>query len=168
MTTKDLYIGIDPDTDRSGVAVWDARQKMLVLKTLTFVQLFELLNDNQDRIILVRIEAGWLNRKSNWHHRYGQTKTEGEAIARKVGMNQATGIHLCQFCVYFGLLYEEVRPTAHKLNAKMFRAITKYEGRTNQEQRDAAMLIFPLMNKHADDADFTDFHRLKDEQDGQN
>jgi hypothetical protein len=48
--------------------------------------------------------------------------------------------------VYLEILYEEIRPTASKVNAKHFKSITGFDKRTNQEQRDAAMLIHSLMN----------------------
>jgi hypothetical protein len=141
---KDIYIGIDPDIERSGVAILDAHNKMLVLKNLTFWQLYDFLHNNSERILVVRIEAGWLNHKSNWHTCSGQSKTAGEKIARNVGMNHATGILICQMCVFLEILYEEVRPTSHKVDAKLFKSITKYEDKTNQEQRDAAMLVFGI------------------------
>jgi hypothetical protein len=142
-----LYIGIDPDIDRNGVAIWESENGILVLRNLTFWQLYDLLNGSRDRIRVVRIEAGWLNTKSNWHGRSGQTKAEGEAIARNVGQNHAVGMLVCQMCVYLEILYEEVQPKSHKVNAALFRAMTKYEGRTNQEQRDAAMLLSDLIIK---------------------
>ena len=76
-----LYIGIDPDLDKSGIAVWESQNEILTLKNLSFWQLFDLLSTNRDRIVVVRIEAGWLNFKSNWHNRYRQTKEAGEAIS---------------------------------------------------------------------------------------
>jgi hypothetical protein len=141
-----LYIGVDPDLARSGVAIWDSKYKILTLKTLSFWQLFDLLSEHRDRIILVKVEAGWLNLKSNWHSRYGQTKAAGESIAKNVGENHATGKLICQMCVYLELHYNEVRPRNHKLNAKIFRAIAKYKRRTNQEERDAGALLFEFMN----------------------
>jgi hypothetical protein len=141
---KNLFIGIDPDMKSNGVAIWDANNKMLVLKNMTFFQLYEFMNENRERVRLVRIEAGWLNHKSNWHICSGQSKAAGEAIARNVGMNHATGIHICEMCVFLELYYEELRPTEQKKDAKEFKAITKYEGRTNQEQRDAAMLVYGI------------------------
>jgi hypothetical protein len=140
--TKTLYIGIDPDLDRSGVAIWEKNNKILVLKNLSFWQLFDLLKENRDKILIVRIEAGWLNEKSNWHNRYGQSKTAGEAIARNVGENHAVGKLISQMCIYLELNYETVRPTMHKTDKHLFRTLTGYAGNTNQETRDAAALLF--------------------------
>jgi hypothetical protein len=147
-TPKDLYIGIDPDLDRSGVAIWAGNDRELVLKNLTFWQLCDFLREHKERIVVVRVEAGWLNLKSNFHNRYGQTKRMGEAIARNVGENHAVGKLICQMCIYLELLYEEVQPKAHKTDKQLFRAITGYGGRTNQETRDATMLIYQFIESN--------------------
>jgi hypothetical protein len=143
--TKNLYIGIDPDIDKSGIAIWENDNKILVLKNLSFFQIFDLLNENKDRIAIVRIECGWLNHKSNWHNRREQTKTAGERISKNVGENHAVAKLLCQMCVFHQILHEEIRPTAHKLDKKLFKQITGYSGRTNQETRDAGMLLIDLI-----------------------
>ncbi|MDR1122042.1 MAG: hypothetical protein LBM08_14145 [Dysgonamonadaceae bacterium] len=141
---KDLIIGIDPDLERSGVAIWIASGKIFDLRNLSFWQLFDFMRAHADRIRVVRVEAGWLNKKSNFHSRAGQTKTEGEAIARNVGENHAIAKIICQMCVYLQLQYEEVQQKAHKLDRDTFRVITGYKGRTNQETRDAAMLVYGM------------------------
>jgi hypothetical protein len=146
MNGSELYIGIDPDLDRNGVAIWESQNGILTLKNLSFWQLYDLLSTNRDRIVVVRIEAGWLNFKSNWHNRYRQTKEAGEAISRNVGENHAVGKLISQMCTYLEILHEEVRPTASKVDAKLFKSITGFNKSTNQEQRDAAMLIHSLMN----------------------
>lgn len=40
--------------------------------------------------------------------------------------------------------FVEVKPTRSKVNAEFFKQITKIDKRTNQEQRDAYMLIHGL------------------------
>ena len=39
-----------------------------------------------------------------------------------------------------------VRPRSRKLSADVFRRLTRYQGRTSQHARDAAMLVFGLKN----------------------
>lgn len=78
----DLIIGIDPDLEKSGVAVLG---RSLELKNLTFAETVELFRTHQDEIKKVVIEAGWLNKKSNF--RFGHSKTAGEKIAKNVGEN---------------------------------------------------------------------------------
>lgn len=140
MTTVEnqIIIGIDPDLEKSGVAILGQE---LQLKNLTFPETVELLRDFQDEIKKVVIEAGWLNKKSNFHGRHGQSKAKGESIARNVGENHATGKLLVEMAKSLGLAVVEVKPTRTKLKAEDFNRITGWQGRTNQEQRDAAMLI---------------------------
>lgn len=134
-----LIIGIDPDLEKSGVAILG---QSLELKNLTFSETVNLFRSQQDQIKKVVIEAGWLNKKSNF--RYGHSKNAGEKIAKNVGENHATGKLLAEMAKECGLAVVLVRPTRTKLNAEQFNCITGWQGRTNQEQRDAALLIFGM------------------------
>lgn len=44
-------------------------------------------------------------------------------------------------CEYLGLTYYKVRPTRRKLNSEQFKKLTNITQRTNQEMRDAYLLI---------------------------
>lgn len=136
-----MIIGIDPDLEKSGVAVIDGS---LQLFNLTFPELMELFSENKDKIKKVVIEAGWLNKKSNFHARYGQSKNAGERIAKNVGENHATGKLIAQMAEYYGFKVLLVRPTCKKLNAEEFNRLTGWTGRSNQETRDASLLIFGM------------------------
>lgn len=138
---NNLIIGIDPDLEKSGVAILD---DSLELKNLTFSETVDLFRSQQNRIKKVVIEAGWLNKKSNVHGCYGQSKIVGERIAKNVGENHATGKLLVEMAKSLNLNVVEVRPTRTKKNSEEFNRITGWVGRSNQEQRDAAMLIFGM------------------------
>lgn len=138
---SNLIIGIDPDLEKSGVAILS---HALELKNLTFPETVDLFRSQQDQIKKVLIEAGWLNKKSNVHGRYGQSKSAGERIAKNVGENHATGKLLVEMAKSLNLNVVEVRPTRKKKNSEEFNRITGWVGRSNQEQRDAAMLIFGM------------------------
>ncbi|MDC5072901.1 hypothetical protein [Acinetobacter baumannii] len=140
-----IIIGIDPDLEKSGVAV--LKDGSLRLDNMRFYDLTQYLEVNKGQIKKVVIEAGWQNKKSNFHSFYGQTKSAGEAIARKVGENHATGILLAEIAQALGLAVLLVKPTKSKLNAEQFNKITGWQGRTNQEQRDAGMLIWGMQGK---------------------
>lgn len=91
------------------------------------------------------IEAGWLNKKSNLHGRYGQSKRAGERIAKNVGeRNHAAGKLLVEMAKSLNLSVVEVRPIRKKKNSEEFNRITGWVGRSNQEQRDAEILIFGM------------------------
>ncbi|MCU4491492.1 hypothetical protein KTI63_03300 [Acinetobacter guillouiae] len=137
---KPLIIGIDPDLEKSGVAVLG---QSFELKNLTFAETVELFRSHQDQIKKVVIEAGWQNKKANF--RGGHSKRVSEQISRRVGLNHATGILLVEMAESLGLAVVLVRPTKTKKNSEEFNRITGWQGRTNQEQRDAGMLIWGMV-----------------------
>ncbi|MFX5627636.1 hypothetical protein ABTD72_05150 [Acinetobacter baumannii] len=139
-----IIIGIDPDLEKSGVAILG---NDLQLKNLTFPETVELFRNEQDSIKKVVIEAGWKNKKANFRVGGGHSRQVNEQIARRVGMNHATGILLAEIAQALGLAVLLVKPTKSKLNADEFNKITGWQGRTNQEQRDAGMLIWGMSRK---------------------
>ncbi len=139
---KPLIVGIDPDLEKSGVAV--LKDSSLRLGNMRFYDLTQYFEVNKDQIKKVVIEAGWLNKKSNLHSRYGQSKRAGERIAKNVGENHATGKLLVEMAESLGLTVVLVKPTKSKKNSEEFNRITGWQGKTNQEQRDAGMLIWGM------------------------
>lgn len=137
-----MIIGIDPDLTKSGVAILSPS---LELKNLTFAEIVNLFSSQQENIKKVVIEAGWLNKKANMHGAPKQRKSVGEQIARRVGLNHATGMHLADMAESLGLKVVLIRPTRSKKNAEDFKRITGWTGRSNQETRDAAMLVWGMM-----------------------
>jgi hypothetical protein len=136
-----IYIGIDPDVTKNGVAIWYPKTKKLELENLKFFDVFELIKSLKIRNqITVIIDAGWLN-KSNFHV-IGTNKNVNGKIGERVGANHETGRKLAEMCVYLGVEHELHRPTKSKVNKELFEQITGYTQRTNQENRDAGMLIF--------------------------
>lgn len=136
-----VIIGIDPDLEKSGVAVLSG-QIHLRLMNLNFVELKNLFEQNLPLIKKAVVEAGWLNEKSNFHTHPKQSKAAGERIAKNVGENHATGKLIVQLIESMGVPVVLIKPTRTKLNAVDFNRITGWTGRSNQEQRDAAMLIW--------------------------
>lgn len=139
-----VVVGIDPDTEKSGYAEYDINQKKLVdVRSYSFFDIYEILESSREVIQIVRIEAGWLNEKANWHGRHGQTKVAGERIAKNVGANHETGRKLVEMCRYLDIPHEIVKPLGTKaIDAGMFKKITGWTERTNQDNRDAAMLCY--------------------------
>lgn len=141
-----VFIGIDPDVEKNGVAF--KQGEVIELSNLTFFQLFDYLKfakskKTEDQEVLIIIEGGWLN-KGNWH-----TKKKGSAalnakIGSHTGANHETGRKIVEMVEYLELPYKVTRPSKSKIKANVFHKITGVIGRTNQEQRDAFMLIFGL------------------------
>lgn len=136
-----MLIGIDPDVDKSGVAIMESGK--LTLKNLTMFELFDELTfiKSLDVNVKIYIEAGWLN-KTNWHTSGKMNIATVAQIGARTGANHETGRKIAEMCEYLKIDYELVRPTQSKVKAIFFKQLTKYQGRTNQEQRDAAMLIW--------------------------
>lgn len=140
----DYFIGIDPDIKDSGFALYNLKERKLELVTnYSFFDLLKKFNELKDKISLVRIEAGWINKKSNFHNRPGQSKEAGEKIASNVGANAEIGRKIAEMCDSLNIPYDLVKPLGTKnIDSKLFKRITGYTKRTNQDSRDAAMLVW--------------------------
>lgn len=154
----DTVIGIDPDCDRSGVAVLDMGTMEMQVHAMTFPELVQYLTclaaDGLDGMrILVVVEASWMT-ETNWHGRRG----DGYRVAAKkgysVGRNHETGRKISEMAQAYGLAVDERRPLRKCWKGKDGK-ITHGElvslldgsgvrhglgGRSNQEERDAALL----------------------------
>lgn len=138
-----LYIGIDPDVDKSGVAM--ILNGHIELHNMRFFELFEYLknikhNRTDYDIMEVYVEAGWLN-KSNWHKVRG-TAAINAKIGERTGANFETGKKILEMLEYLNIKHYAVRPSSTKMGSRILNKITGVRGRTNQEQRDALMLIY--------------------------
>lgn len=143
------YIGIDPDTDKSGVACIEAATgRILNLYNLSFFQLLDYLQEiymnncekEKEEIMLVVIEASWLL-NGQW---YPGTTPIVAKIARAVGANHQVGRLLAEYCSREGIPFELSIPKkgrGEKINASDFAKKSLWTKRTNEEQRDAAMLV---------------------------
>jgi hypothetical protein len=102
-----IIVGIDPDTVRSGICIY--RDHELSAEALPFPQLLEKLYllATLPGDVLVVVEAGWLNDKSNFHGKHGSS---AERIAKNVGSNHQTGRHIVEMAKYFGLEVIEQKP----------------------------------------------------------
>jgi len=131
-------IGIDPDVDKNGVAIKNGDD--ISLYNLTFFELFDKLKDLDKKNVRVYIECGFLN-KSNWHKVGKGSAALNAKIGNNTGRNHEVARKIVEMCKYLNLDYKEVKPTSRKIDAKQLKALTGISKRTNQEQRDALMLI---------------------------
>ena len=145
---KDYYnlvIGIDPDTDKSGVATYSALNGLDLrnydfINLLAFLKFFKSLDSNVYKV-LIRLEAGHLI-KSTWHK-------GGNAMAKKVGANHEIGRQIEKACIYYGLDYELVVPFGgSNIDHKTFNKITGMDFKsTNPETRVAGLLAYNYFKK---------------------
>lgn len=152
---RDIYIGIDPDNDKSGVGIVYKHSKQVKAEKLTFWKLFQFLNsvkaEYEEEQVKVIIEAGWLV-KSNWHilGHYMST-AKAAAMGRSVGLNHQTGILIHEMCKGMGLPVV-LQPPLHKCWKGKDGKISQEElqmvvgnnklPRMNQDQRDALLLAW--------------------------
>lgn len=153
----DIYIGIDPDVEKSGVAELDAYSHTFKkLKAMTFPELLDYLAANHfdcaSSIVtpryLVVIEAGWLN-KAHWHLTPRDTRAIAAAKGNAAGRNHEVGRKIAECCEAWGYPYKLVKPLRKcwrgkdgKITHEELAYFTHIEGRTNQEVRDAALLAW--------------------------
>lgn len=146
-------IGIDPDTVKSGVATLNANTREFdMIATLAFAELVEYVRLKSDSLIrqgetlVVVVEAGWLNAKSNFH---GQTGFRAQRIAKNVGANHQTGKHIVDMCKWYGVKTELQKPLNKgwngangKITHEELTYFANITGRTSQDGRDAALIAW--------------------------
>jgi hypothetical protein len=155
----ECIIGIDPDCEKSGLAVYlPATNKMLTC-CLPFCDLIDQVLgwvENYDTTVVV--EAGWKN-KSNWHLD-NCNKRQAAAIGNAVGRNHETGRKIIELRRHYGVDVYEQQPYVKTWRGKD-RKITHEEiiqlldnngveyffKRTNPEVRDAILLALLQANK---------------------
>lgn len=150
----DLVIGIDPDVDKNGVALLNCNNKLIAVSSLTFPALLDFIlyqkrqAETLGQTLIVAIEAGWLN-KSNWHLQRHDTKAVAVAKGVRQGRNEQVSRIIGQMCERYDVRYEFIKPLKkcwHGENGKITHEELAYfagiGNRTNQEERDAALIAW--------------------------
>lgn len=145
-----LIIGIDPDVTKSGVAILRPG-KGIELTTLSFFELRDFLTSEKGNIYIVKVEAGHKVTIANFHG--SKNSRTAAAIGRNVGANNEVGKKIVEMCEHYGLPVKEVKPfkkvwngTKRKISHRELQLQFKIRGiplptkRTNQEERDAALI----------------------------
>lgn len=145
-----MKIGIDPDSSKSGVAIKTG--KTIKGFTMAFFELYNFLNAHKGEIEIIKIEAGWLNKKSNF--RAMKSMAIAEKVAKNVGANHETGKKIVEMCEFLQIPYKTVMPLRKiwkgankKITHIELMQLVKYQNinlinkQTNQEVRDATLLI---------------------------
>ena len=144
-------IAIDPDTEKSGVALLDLKHREAEASAMPFPELIDMLRDVSQWTspCKVIVEGGWLVSKSNYHYAKGRG---GERIAKNVGANHETGRKIVEMLAYWGIEHEVIHPlkkcwkgrdgkiTLAELNSLLRGMGIKEMGRCNQDVRDAVLI----------------------------
>lgn len=141
--SKTVAIGIDPDVDKSGVALKAKTQvNLLNLKFFDLMDFFnQVIEEHGLKEIIVYVECGYLNR-GNWHKVLNGSSALNSKIGGYVQENHRVAKKIVEMCEHLGIDHVKIKPKSKKLNAKEFSQVTQINQRTNQEQRDAYMLIY--------------------------
>lgn len=151
------YIGIDPDLTNTGIAIWDSEEKKIQkYYSNSFWGLVKDILAGENKNITYVIEAGYLNKKSNYHinHHTRDNVFVRETIAKKVGENHAVAKILVELFNEYKLTFIERKPL-HKQGMKregswtvngrtLFKKITGIESKINDDCRDAVLLVLNL------------------------
>ena len=151
-------IGIDPDTNKSGVAYLIKDTRTLEVTDLAFPELLDYLqwvkkeSDNNNHAFVVIVEASW-HTSNNWHIRKGTRVREAAAIGNRTGRGHEVGRKIIEMCKHYEIDVIEQRPlkkcwkgTDGKITHKELAYFTGIGGRTNQEKRDAVLLAWNYAN----------------------
>ncbi len=142
-----LYIGIDPDVDKSGFAVWNKpAQKFESIEALGLAEIMSFFQVMKISIEIVVIEAGYMN-KGNRHTFKGQTVAAAAKTGENVGRNHQRGMDIVEILEWMKIPYrlqKPITPNKWKDDAAHFKTITGWHGKTNPEKRDAAMLVYGM------------------------
>ncbi len=152
----DVYIGIDPDAEKSGVGVVKRATREVDVKQLAFASLVAFIRlqyhraEVQGKTIMVIVEGGWLIH-GNWHIPFKCSTAKAAAIGRSVGMNHQTGLLLVEILKAEGIPVQVQRPLRKmwqgadgKITSAELAEITGKEKlpRCNQEGRDALLIAW--------------------------
>lgn len=156
----DIIIGIDPDINKNGIAVLDVEKRRLevssldIVDTVAFIKAMQEVCNEDGKDMVAVVEAGWLNGTHNWHGNYRDSKAVYGKKCYSVGENHRTGKAICQFVRAMGVPCIEQTPLRKMWRGKdkkitheeLVRVTGLEEKRTNQEERDAALLAWSFAN----------------------
>ena len=144
------YIGIDPGV-ATGFAVYNSYDKTFEkIETTDFWGCIGAIKGLFAELgfgMVVVVENPNLNKAMHWNQIPDVKKLgiNGKCkYAQNVGMNKREASLIIQFLKLHNIPHKAIKPTATKKDATYFKRVTKYKGRTNQHERDAAMLVFGL------------------------
>jgi hypothetical protein len=145
----DIIIGIDPDVNKSGVGVVSSKGEVEVF-SFTFPELIEHLKLSaqlKDCTVVV-VEASW-KISTNWHTGRGDSIRTAARKGKDAGRCHEVGRKIVECAQYYGLEVVERLPLKKiwkgkdgKITDAEIKAFMPIQGRTNQEERDAALLAW--------------------------
>ena len=137
-------IGIDPGVN-TGMAVYEDGE-LALLKTIEPHQIGLVLSQYEAEPLFLVFEDSRLQ-----SHVWLPSQSKGVAanIARKVGMVDAWCYLIERVCEDYNIAYMRVSPKAKggKIDAELFKKVTRWDKRSNQHERDAAIVAWHFRSK---------------------
>lgn len=150
----DYIIGIDPDTDKSGIAQIRVAGREVELFSASFPELLDYLQRMRQKEltegtrVMVVVEAAW-KISTNWHTKRGESVRVSASKGIDQGRCAEVGRKIVECARYYGLDVMEQLPLKKiwkggdgKITDEEIKAFIPIKGRTNQETRDAALLAW--------------------------
>ena len=137
-------MGLDPGVN-TGMAVYEDGE-LISLQTIEPYQIEWHLSQYQFEPLFVAFEDSRLQ-----SHVWLPSQSKGVAanIARKVGMVDAWCCLIERVCEQHNIAYMRISPKAKggKVDAELFKKVTRWDKRSNQHERDAAMIAWQFRGK---------------------
>jgi len=142
-----ICIGIDTGTE-TGIAVWNSRTESLVLvssvkihQAMEMVCKYKNMAERDGDKLLVRVEDP---RQRTWFGTERMSRETERKRLQGVGSVKRDASIWDDYLRDLGVSYEMVPPKWNytKMSQEAFKNLTKWEPRTNEHGRDAAMLVF--------------------------
>lgn len=153
-----IALGIDPSVSKCGMAAYDLKAKQIVavathpfhdcIRTAKFIR-------TECRYLKIIIEDpsthGFLYNR--WKQKIARLKSEDkirkemafiEKMLLAIGQNHGAARLMIREFADKDFRVEPVKPTSKKVDARYFKAVTRYSGTTNEHERDAGMLVWGL------------------------
>lgn len=146
MNKFSTVIGVDPDTEKHGIATYtdDKLENLQNLNTIEIVEKFRFLND-----AVFSIENTLAN-----NFIYGRNRTKNNLVNQKIMLNvgrcQQSQIELMRWLDYYGMPYILNAPTKGNWadNEEQFKRVTGWSKRSNKDTRSAAYFGYLALRQH--------------------
>lgn len=153
-TKADYIIGIDPDTDKSGIAQVRVAGREVELFSASFPELLDYLQRMRQKEltegvkVMAVVEASW-HISTNWHTKRAESVRTAARKGKDAGRCHEVGRKIVECARYYGLEVVEQLPLKKvwkgpdgKITDEEIKVFIPIKGRTNQETRDAALLAW--------------------------
>lgn len=150
----DYIIGIDPDTDKSGIAQVRVAGREVELFSASFPEMLDYLQRMRQKEltegikVMVVVEASW-RISTNWHTKRAESVRTAARKGKDAGRCHEVGRKIVECARYYGLEVVEQLPLKKiwkgrdgKITDEEIKVFIPIKGRTNQETRDAALLAW--------------------------